>query len=76
MNYLKSDAEIFRDNVKDICISHGVSMGDISEEAGYTRTHLSILAYRNNTVSIDHIRNYAQALGVPMSKLAEGLLDD
>ena len=71
----KTDAEIFRDNVKTICISHGVTMGDISEESGYTRTHLSVLAYRSNTVSIDHIRNYAKALGVPMVELMEGMLE-
>ncbi len=70
----KSDAEIFRDNVKTICILHGVTMGDISEKSGYTRTHLSVLAYRSNTISIDHIRNYAKALGVPMLKLMEGML--
>ena len=72
----KSDAEIFRDNVKTICILHGVTMGDVSEESGYTRTHLSVLAYRSNTVSIDHIRNYAKALGVRMVDLMEGMLDE
>ena len=70
---MKTDAEIFRDNVKAICILHGVTMGDISEETGYTRTHLSVLAYRSNTVSIDHIRNYAKALGVKPERLMEGI---
>ena len=72
----RSDAEILRDNVKTICILHGVTMGVISEKAGYTRTHLSVLAYRSNTVSIDHIRNYAKALGVRMVDLMEGMLDE
>ena len=70
---MKTDAEIFRDNVKAICILHGVTMGDISEETGYTRTHLSVLAYRSNTVSIGHIRNYAKALGVKPERLMEGM---
>ena len=72
----RSDAEILRDNVKTICILHGVTMGDVSEKSGYTRTHLSVLAYRSNTVSIDHIRNYAKALGVRMVDLMEGMLDE
>lgn len=73
---MRTDAEIFRDNVKTICILHGVTMGDISEESGYTRTHLSVLAYRSNTVSIDHIRNYAKTLGVPPLALLEGMFDE
>ena len=72
----KSDSEIFRENVKTICILHGVTMGDISKKAGYTRTHLSVLAYRSNTISIDHIRNYAKVLGVDPLKLLEGMFDE
>ena len=71
-----TDAEIFRENVKRICKEKHLKMGYIDLEAGYSEKYVSQMAYRGSTISIEHVRNYAKALGVDPLKLLEGMFDE
>ena len=51
-------------------------MGYIDLEAGYSEKYVSQMAYRGSTISIEHVRNYAKALGVDPLKLLEGMFDE
>ena len=71
-----TDAEILWSNVKRICKAKGVTISSIEDKTGYVRGHLRHMAARQGHVYVDHIRYYAQALGVPMVELMEGMLDE
>jgi len=73
---MKTDAEIFRDNVKRICKEKHLKMGYIDLEAGYSEKYVSQMAYKGSTISIEHVRNYAKALGVKPERLMEGFYDN
>lgn len=71
-----TDAEILWNNVKRICMAKGTTVSDIEDKVGYTRGHLRQRATRGCNIYVEHIRYYAQALGVPMVELMEGMLDE
>ena len=73
---MKTDAEIFRDNVKRICKQKHMKMGCVDLEAGYSEKYVSQLAYKKSAVTTDHIRSYARALGVKPGRLMEGMFDE
>ena len=72
----RTDAEILLQNVKRICDRRGIPISRIEDKTGYARGHLRRMVTRERQVHIDHIRFYAQALGVPMVELMEGMLDE
>ena len=69
-----TDAEILYGNVRRICDRRGIPISRIEDKTGYARGHLRRMVTRESQVHIDHIRFYAQALGVPMVELMEGML--
>ena len=71
-----TDAEILWRNVKRICKQKHTKVSYVEEKVGYDRGHLRHMAARQGHVYVDHIRFYAQALGVPMVELMEGMLDE
>ena len=73
---MKTDAEIFRDNVKRICKEKHLKMGYIDLEAGYSEKYASQMAYKGNSITTEHIRAYARVLGVKPWKLTEGMFDE
>lgn len=73
---MKTDAEILWANVKKTCKAKGTTVSDIEDKVGYVRGHLRHLATRGAHIYVEHIRYYAQALGVPMVELMEGMLDE
>lgn len=70
-----TDAEIFKRNVKRICKEKHLKMGYIDLEAGYSEKYVSHMAYKGSTISIEHVRNYAKALGVEPWRLTEGFYE-
>ena len=68
-----NDAEIFKRNVKRICKEKHLKMGYVDLEAGYSEKYVSQMAYKGSTISIEHVRNYAKALGVKPERLMEGM---
>ena len=73
---MKTDAEIFRDNVKRICKEKHLKMGYVDLEAGYGEKHISEMAYKRCSITTEHIRAYARVLGVKPWKLTEGMFDE
>ena len=73
---MKTDAEIFRENVKRICKEKHLKMGHVDLEAGYSEKYVSQMAYKGNGVTTEHIRAYAKVLGVKPWKLTEGMFDE
>ena len=73
---MKTDAEIFRDNVKRICKEKHLKMGYIDLEAGYSEKYVSQMAYKGSSITVEHIRNYARVLGVKPGRLIEGMFDE
>ena len=73
---MKTDAEIFRDNVKRICKQKHMKMGCVDLEAGYNEKHISEMAYKGCSITTEHIRAYARVLGVKPWKLTEGMFDE
>ena len=70
-----TDAEIFKRNVKRICKQKHMKMGCVDLEAGYNEKHISEMAYKGCSITTEHIRAYARALGVKPWKLTEGMFD-
>ena len=68
-----TDAEIFKRNVKRICKQKHMKMGCVDLEAGYSEKYVSQMAYKGSAISIEHVRNYAKALGVKPERLMEGM---
>lgn len=52
----------------------GMTIRSLEETAGYTRRHLDNLVYHDWNVTVEHVRNYAGALGIEPIKLLEGIL--
>lgn len=73
---MKTDAEIFKRNVKRICKRKGMKMGCVDLEAGYNEKHISEMAYKGCSITTEHIRAYAKVLGVKPVKLLEGMFDE
>lgn len=73
---MKTDAEIFKRNVKRICKQKHMKMGCVDLEAGYNEKHISEMAYKRCSITTEHIRAYARVLGVKPVKLLEGMFDD
>ena len=73
---MKTDAEIFKRNVKRICKQKGMKMGCVDLEAGYGEKHVSEMAYKGSSITTEHIRAYARVLGVKPGKLLEGMFDE
>lgn len=73
---MKTDAEIFKRNIKRICKQKGMKIGCVDLEAGYSEKYVSQMAYKKSAVTTDHIRSYARALGVKPGRLIEGMFDD
>jgi len=71
----RPDAEIFRENVLR-CKPKKMRLQELEESVGYVRGHLYRNARNNCNVTIDHIRNYSEALGVDPLKLLEGMFDE
>ena len=72
---MKTDAEILLQNVKRICKEKHLKMGYVDLEAGYSEKYVSQMAYKGSTISIEHVRNYAKALGVKPERLMEGMFE-
>ena len=72
----RSDAEIFKRNVKRICKAKGMKMRYVDLEAGYGEKHTSEMAYKRCSITTEHIRAYARVLGVKPWKLTEGMFDE
>ena len=70
-----TDAEIFKRNVKRICKLKHMKMGCVDLEAGYGEKHVSEMAYKGSSITTEHIRAYARALGVKPVKLLAGMFD-
>ena len=70
-----NDAEIFRRNVKRICKEKHLKMGYVDLEAGYSTKYISQMAYKGIAISVEHVRNYAKALGVEPWRLMEGMFE-
>ena len=70
-----TDAEIFKRNVKRICKQNHMKMGCVDLEAGYSTKYISQMAYKGSAISIEHVRNYAKALGVEPWRLTEGMFE-
>ena len=70
-----NDAEIFKRNVKRICKEKHLKMGCVDLEAGYNEKYVSQMAYKGIAISIEHVRNYAKALGVKPERLMEGMFE-
>jgi len=70
-----NDAEIFKRNVKRICKEKHLKMGYVDLEAGYSEKYVSQMAYKRSAISIEHVRNYAKALGVEPWRLTEGMFE-
>ena len=70
-----NDAEIFKQNVKRICKEKHLKMGYVDLEAGYSTKYISQMAYKGSAISIEHVRNYAKALGVEPWRLMEGMFE-
>ena len=70
-----TDAEIFKRNVKRICKQKHMKMGCVDLEAGYSEKYVSQMAYKGSAISIEHVRNYAKALGVKPERLMEGMFE-
>jgi len=70
-----NDAEIFKRNVKRICKEKHLKMGYVDLEAGYNEKYVSQMAYKGIAISIEHVRNYAKALGVKPERLMEGMFE-
>ena len=68
-----TDADIFKRNVKRICKEKHLKMGYVDLEAGYSEKYVSQIAYKGSAISIEHVRNYAKALGVKPERLMEGM---
>ena len=71
-----NDAEIFKRNVKRICKQKHMKMGCVDLEAGYNEKHISEMSYKGCSITTEHIRNYARALGVKPGELVEGMFDE
>ena len=71
-----TDAEIFKRNVKRICKQKHMKMGCVDLEAGYSEKYVSQMAYKESSITIEHVRNYARVLGVKPWKLTEGMFDE
>ena len=71
-----TDAEIFKRNVKRICKAKGMKMRYVDLEAGYGEKHISEMSYKGCSITTEHIRAYAKALGVKPGKLIEGMFDE
>ena len=73
---MRSDSEIFRDNVKRICEETNQRSTKVDEMAGYHKGNTHEMALRGAGVTTMHIKRYAKALGVKTSVLMEGIFDD
>ena len=73
---MKTDAEIFKRNVKRICKAKGMKMRYVDLEAGYGEKHISEMAYKGCSITTEHIRTYARVLGVKPGRLIEGMFDE
>ena len=73
---MRSDSEIFRDNVKRICKETNQRTTKIDKLAGYYPGNANAMALRGAGVTTLHIKRYAKALGVKTSVLMEGIFDD
>ena len=73
---MKTDAEILYTNILRICKSKKLKLTQIEKKTGYHKGHLNEMARNGYRVTVEAIRNYAQALEVPMTKLMEGMFDD
>jgi len=68
-----NDAEIFKNNVKNICEKRGLRMTKVDTLAGYHKGNCTAMAVRGASVSTLHIKQYAKALKVDPAKLMEGI---
>ena len=70
-----TDAEIFKRNVMRICKQKHMKIGRVDLEAGYSEKYISQMAYKGNSITVEHIRNYARVLGVKPERLTIGMFD-
>lgn len=73
---MRSDSEIFRDNVKKICEKTKQRSTKVDALAGYHKGNAYAMAQRNAGVTTMHIKRYAKALGVKTDVLMEGIFSD
>ena len=73
---MRSDSEIFRDNVKRICKETNQRTTKVDALAGYYKGNANAMAQRNAGVTTLHVKRYAKALGVKTDVLMEGIFND
>ena len=71
----RTDAEIFRENVKRICKEKDLRMTKIDKAVGYYPGNVTMMAVRGASVTTMHIKRYAKALGVEPWRLTEGMFE-
>lgn len=70
-----TDAETLYCNVERICKEQGITITDVERRTGYIKGHLRGIVKRGGRIHLDHIRFYAEALGVRPERLLEGMLE-